>query len=235
MENTITPTNKRIKKLPRKINYYKVSLEEISKLDPILKPKLLMHACCGPCSCFPLTFLCPHFDVTIYFNNSNIYPTEEYERRLEELKKLLECYRTDYGWDVKLIVTPYENEKYMKDLMPYQDLREGGVRCRLCYEKRMSEAYDYAEEHDFDYFCTVMTISRQKDSQIMNSIGKKLEESHKKTRYFYSDFKKMDGLAKAKELRLKYDLYNQQYCGCQISYGGYLKRLEDKEKTDTPL
>ena len=50
-----------------KINYYKVSLEEIKKLDLSHgKPKLLLHACCGPCSCFPLTFLCPYFDVTIY-------------------------------------------------------------------------------------------------------------------------------------------------------------------------
>ena len=194
---------------------------------------ILLHACCGPCSCFPLTFLCPHFDVTIYFNNSNIYPSEEYERRLEELKRLLDAYRVDFGWDVKLVVTPYQNEEYMKDLMQYQDLREGGIRCRLCYEKRMSEAYDYAEERGFDYFCTVMTISRQKNSQIMNEIGKKLEESHSKTKYFYSDFKKMDGLLKAKELRLNYDLYNQQYCGCQISYSGYLKRLEQKEKSGT--
>lgn len=232
MENTTIQRTTKTKKLQRKINYYKVSLEEIEKLNPSIKPKLMLHACCGPCSCFPLTFLCPHYDVTIFFNNSNIYPSEEYERRLNELKKLLDSYRVDYGWDVKIIITPYKNEEYMKDLLPYQDLREGGVRCRLCYEKRMSEAYDYAEEHGFDYFCTVMTISRQKNSQIMNEIGKKLESTHKKTKYFYSDFKKNNGLEKAKALRLHYEMYNQQYCGCEISYRGYLKKLEMQEKTD---
>lgn len=219
----------RIKTPPKKTNYYAVSLKEIEGLKAGVKPKLLLHACCGPCSCFPLTFLCPHFDVTIYFNNSNIYPVEEYTRRLEELKKLLEWYKRDYGYDVNIIIEPYDNPGYMKDLLPYQDLREGGIRCQLCYEKRMRGAYDYAEKNGYDYFTTVMTISRQKDSQIMNGIGKKLEAEHTKCKYFYSDFKKNAGIDKARELRLHYELYNQQYCGCQISYGGYLQKLKNQE------
>ena len=229
MENTTIRKTTRIKTPPKKTNYYLISLEELKNLRTDAKPKLLLHACCGPCSCFPLVFLCPHFDVTIFFNNSNIYPEEEYTRRLEELKKLLGFYKRDYGYEVNLIVRPYNNLEYMKDLLPYKDLREGGTRCQLCYEKRMSEAYDYAEENGFDYFTTVMTISRQKDSQIMNSIGKKLEAKHSKCKYFYSDFKKNAGIDKARELRLHYELYNQQYCGCQISYDGYLEREKLKE------
>jgi hypothetical protein len=58
------------------VNYYQKSLKELEDLPKDKKPKLLLHACCGPCSCFPLTFLCPHFEVTIYFNNSNIYPSK---------------------------------------------------------------------------------------------------------------------------------------------------------------
>ena len=75
---------------PRYCNYYKASLKELTEIDKKgRKPKLLLHVCCGPCSCFPLLFLCPHLDVTIYYYNSNIYTQAEYEKRLGELKKFL--------------------------------------------------------------------------------------------------------------------------------------------------
>ena len=97
----------------------------------------------------------------------------------------------------------------------------------ICYRKRMGEAYDYAEENGFDYFTTVMTISRQKNSLILNSIGKELEAKHSKTKYFYSDFKKDDGIEKGKALRDKYGLYQQLCCGCKYTYEeGERRRLE---------
>ncbi len=206
-----------------KINYQNIAKEELSKIDKNNKPNLLLHACCGPCSAYPLTLLCEYFNVTIYFNNSNIYPSEEYYRRLFELKRFLENFEKDYNHHVNLITTPYDNENYNKILEPLKDEPECGKRCVLCYTKRMKEAYDYAEENKFDYFTTVMTISRQKSSQVLNQIGNKLEKDHKFTKYFYSDFKKENGILKGKALRDKYSLYQQTYCGCYISYN---KRLE---------
>lgn len=209
-------------------NYYLESLKELEALPKDKKPRLLLHACCGPCSCFPLTFLCPHFEVTIYFNNSNIYPQNEYERRLGELKKFLGYFERDYDYHVDLIVTAYDNENYNKDLEPYAALPEGEERCFICYRKRMGEAYDYAEKNGYDYFTTVMTISRQKDSQILNKIGKELEEKHSKTKYFYSDFKKAKGIDVAREMRIHYDLYNQLYCGCKYTYAKGLAKAKEK-------
>ena len=204
--------------MANKINYYKKSLEILRDIQELsVKPKLLLHVCCGPCSMFPLTFLCPHFDVTLYFNNSNIYPTEEYNRRLEELKKWLSYFKRDYGYDVNVIVTPYDNENYNKILEPYKDMPEGQQRCFLCYEKRMDEAFSYADSHGFDYFTTVMTISRQKNSQILNEMGQKIAKKYKNTKYFYSDFKKNRGIDIGRDLRIKYDLYQQTYCGCKFS------------------
>lgn len=211
-----------------KINYYLVSLEELKQIKG--RPSMLLHACCGPCSTFPLLFLCPHFEVTIYYNNSNIYPEEEYKRRLEELKKFLAYFKRDYGYEVKLIVPTYDNDEYNAFLKQFEGEKEGGIRCFSCYEKRMTEAYDYAESNGYEYFSTVMTISRQKNSQKLNEIGKKLEALHPKTKYFYSDFKKNKGQDKAREMRLFYNLYAQQYCGCYLSYNEYLIRKENKEK-----
>jgi len=210
------------------VNYYKKSLEILDSLPKGKKPSLLLHACCGPCSCFPLTFLCPHFKVTIFFNNSNIFPESEYLRRLEELRKFLGFFKRDYGYDVKLLLTPYDNENYNKDLEPFAALPEGQERCFLCYRKRMGEAYDFAEKNGYDFFSTVMTISRQKDSQVLNEIGAELETKHQKTRYFYSDYKKNKGIDIAREMRLHYDLYNQLYCGCKYTYAKGLAKAKEK-------
>lgn len=218
--------------LPKqKVNYYLESLKEIEKIDASKERKsLLMHVCCGPCSCWPLLFLCPHFDLTLYFNNSNIYPEAEFDKRLATLKELLSDIKRDYGYDIKLIVRPYDYANYIKDLEPFAKEPEGFNRCQICYKKRMAEAYDYAEKEGFDYFTTVMTISRQKNSQVMNLIGKELEKSHQKTKYFYSDFKKDNGSLKGKEIREKYNLYNQLYCGCEYSLTNRGLTLEDVNK-----
>ena len=208
---------------------YEISLETISKISEGTKPKLLLHACCGPCSCFPLTFLCQHFNVTIYYGNSNIYPFEEYDRRKKELEVLLQDLKKDEGLEVGLVMPPYDHEEYMKDLRPFALQKEGRTRCFLCYRKRMEEAYDYAESHGFDYFTTVMTISRQKSSHVLNAIGLGLEKQHKHCRYFISDFKKNGGIEKGRQIRLKYGLYNQLYCGCEYSFQAMKKRSNNSK------
>lgn len=214
-----------------KINYYKKSREILVNLqESNEKPRLLLHACCGPCSTFPLKDLTPHFKVTIYFNNSNIYPKEEYLRRLEELKKFLIYFENDYHEHVDLIVTEYDNDKYNVDLEPYKDMPEGNTRCFICYEKRMDEAMNYASENGYDFFTTVMSISRQKNSQVLNQIGEKISRKYPDVSYFYSDFKKNKGIDIAREMRIHYNLYQQLYCGCKYSYEKFL--IKDKEKND---
>jgi predicted adenine nucleotide alpha hydrolase (AANH) superfamily ATPase len=162
------------------------------------------------------------------FNNSNIYPESEYVRRLEELKKFLTYFKRDYGYEVKLVVREYDNEKYNLDLEPYKDQAEGLTRCFICYEKRMDDAYKYADENHFDYFTTVMTISRQKNSQVLNQIGSKLAKKYPNVKYFHSDFKKNKGIDMARDMRIKYDLYQQLYCGCKYTYEKGLKKEEER-------
>lgn len=215
-----------------KINYYNVMADELEKIKKEgRKPKLLMHVCCGPCSTFPLELLDPLFNLTLYFNNSNIYPNDEYYRRLDELKRFLDIFNEDKNEEdqVKVIITPYENEEYNKFLSIRKDDREGQERCFMCYERRMDEAMSYASMNNFDYFTTVMTISRQKNSQKLNEIGKKLSQKYPNVRYLFSDFKKKKGINRKEELTNLYQMYRQQYCGCVYSYNEYLRRLKEKE------
>ena len=207
----------------KKTHYYDLSLEkikEIGKKDD--KPRLLLHGCCAPCSCFPLLFLAPYFEITIYYNNSNIYPFAEYEKRRNELVRYLKLLKDNNNIDIPLIEPPYD-EGYQNKLALLAQEPEGGKRCTFCYTLRMDEAYNYAHNNGFDYFCTVMTISRQKNSDLLNQIGSELQLKYPNTKYFFSDFKKKDGLAKGREIVKETNMYCQVYCGCVYSYEDSLK------------
>ena len=203
------------KDMPR-TNYYLESLKEIEEIKKKYnhKPRLLLHACCVICACWPIEFLHEVFDITILYNNSNIYPSEEYTKRLNELKRFV---KERWNDAIQIIEPTYDNDAYNELLEPRKDDPEGWKRCFLCYETRMDEGFDYANKHQFDYFTTVMTFSRQKDSQKMNEIGKQLQTKYDYTKYFYSDFKKADGQKKANTLAEEYCLYKQNYCGCKYS------------------
>ena len=212
------------------IPYHRWLKKTLAALPKDKKPRLLFHVCCGPCACYPLVFLAPYFDITIYYANSNIYPEAEYQKRLETLKELLSYIKRDHGHDIALVVPPYDNVSYMAKLEPYKDLPEGSERCFTCYRLRMEEAYAYAEEHGYDYFTTVMTVSRQKNSQKLNQIGAELQERYPKTKYLFSDFKKDKGLEIGTEIRKGYGLYNQDYCGCPYSLAEAEIRAQKKPK-----
>ena len=53
------------------------------------RPKLLLHACCAPCSSHCLEVLNERFAVTMFFYNPNIAPEREFSFRLSELERFL--------------------------------------------------------------------------------------------------------------------------------------------------
>ena len=197
-----------------KINYQKEQEKILQKLDKnSQKPTLLLHVCCGPCFTYPYELIKEYFDITIIYNNSNIYPEEEYNRRLNELKK----YLSDIGANnIKVIEFPYDNATYNIDLEPYADQREGMDRCRICFRKRLGQAIEYADEHGFDYVGTVMSISRFKNSQDLNKIGLEFSKG-KRVKWLPADFKKNCGYEKSLDIVRAYKMYFQHYCGCKFS------------------
>ncbi len=201
-----------------KNQYYNFQIEEINKVKDLeSKPTLLLHTCCGPCNTAVIMQLYQYFDVTIYYSNSNIYPIEEYSRRFEELEKFITIFNKEYHQDIKIIEHPYDPDTYDTYIGKYPDDYEGNIRCGICYGLRLRDTFEYANNHGYEYVCTVLTISRQKPSIKINEIANSIAKSYPNIKYFYSDFKKNNGIGLKQELTKKYNLYNQTYCGCKYS------------------
>lgn len=207
---------------------YQIELEKILSLleknIPIEnRPKLLLHACCAPCSSYVLEFLASFFDITILYYNPNIFPDEEYKRRLEELKKFLPEFFPAKENSVKLVEDYYIPQEFydaikIKENPELAKEPEKGERCRRCYEFRLKRAFEFAKKNNFDYFCTTLSISPFKDSEKINQIGKELSEcANGKSKWLFSDFKKKGGFLRSLELSKEFSLYRQQYCGCIFS------------------
>lgn len=208
-----------------KINY-QIQLDNILKQisSSTTKPKLLLHACCAPCSSYVLEYLLNYFDITIYYYNPNIHPKSEYIRRLSELKSFLPNFiQQKNNSPLELIETPYIAEEFFLAVntqieTELQTEKEKGERCRRCYFFRMKKAYEYAFEHNFDWFTTTLSISPFKDATKINEIGKELEKIHAQgPKFLTSDFKKKGGFKRSLELSSEFGLYRQDYCGCVFS------------------
>ena len=195
-----------------KTNYNLLMKEIINNLDGI--PKLLLHSCCGPCSTTVINILSNYFYVDVLYYNPNIEPKEEYLKRKNEQIKFINEFKGKYP--VKLIDADYDNEDFMVDLHPLKDEKEGGARCSICIKKRMEYTATKAKELSYEYFATTLTVSPHKNSELINKIGKYLEEEYN-IKYLYSDFKKEDGYLKSIKYSKDYDLYRQNYCGCRYS------------------
>lgn len=207
MENTNT-----------KINYFDESLKEYKEIKKEYKnktPSLLLHVCCGACSCFPLIFLIKLFNITIFFSNPNIYPKEEYDKRLDALKKYVTKIKEVFNVKIDIIEDTYNYDDFDIFLKPLKDENEGGNRCKICIAKRIEKTFIYAQNHNFDYVTTVMSISRNKDAKYLNELGSNLQKKYQNVKYYVSDFKKFSGQDIGIELSKKYNVYRQNYCGCK--------------------
>ena len=190
------------------------------------RPRLLLHACCAPCSSHTLEFLGQYFDITIYYYNPNIHPKEEYARRLSELKGFLPRFlAANAGTKADLQECDYNPDEFFMAVQAERDNLqkepERGERCRRCYRLRMEKAWEYARQNNFDWFTTTLSISPHKDAQKINEIGRDLEQAAAQTghapKFLYSDFKKKNGYKRSLELSKEYGLYRQDYCGCVYS------------------
>ncbi len=191
---------------------YSIELEKIIKSNGSKKPSLLLHACCAPCSSYVLEYLASHFNITLFFYNPNIYPEDEYKKRLDELKRLVR----EMKLNIKVLEEHYVPDEFFEISKGLENIPEGGERCRKCYRLRLQKTAEAAKADRYDFFCTTLSISPHKNAECINEIGNELSKDYG-TAFLPSDFKKKNGYKRSIELSKKYNLYRQNFCGCIFS------------------
>lgn len=198
-----------------KINYQKELDKVINCLEQQGRvPRLLLHSCCAPCSSYVLEYLSDYFEITVFYYNPNIYPPEEFGKRVEEQKRLIRQLPAKHP--ISFLDGPYEPERFYEMAKGLEQVPEGGERCFKCYRLRLAETAEMARAGKYDYFTTTLSISPLKNAEKLNEIGGALAMDYG-VAYLYSDFKKRNGYKRSTELSKEYGLYRQDYCGCVFS------------------
>ena len=186
------------------------------------KPTLLLHSCCAPCSSSVLERLCQNFDVTVLYYNPNIYPKQEYDRRLQEQKTFLKKI------GIKMIEGEYNETEYLAAISGKEHLPEKSSRCFCCYQFRLAKTAEFAQKLGFDFFTTTLSVSPHKNAEKINEIGQTLETQTSK--FFAANFKKQNGYLRSLELSKIHNFYRQSYCGCKMSLLANKNKLENKNQ-----
>ena len=170
-----------------------------------MSEKLLLHACCGPCSIYPSQLLQEeNVDFTLYFFNPNIHPYKEFKQRLKTIREFAEAEK------IRLIVDKsYPLEDFLQNA-----LNEPEKRCYYCYRVRMQQTARFAFENGYDAISTTLLGSPY---QMHEAIKAACSDAAQKygIRFDYYDFK--SGFFKGAEISKDRGMYRQSYCGCIMS------------------
>jgi len=170
--------------------------------------KVVLHICCGVCAAGAAEVLAIEgHEVLGFFYNPNIHPPEEYQRRLETAQRVAK------ELNFSLEMPAYEPEEWLRQTSSLKDEPEGGKRCQVCYRLRLEKTHDYMVTCGADAFTTTLTISPHKSAQVINKIGQEIGGQ----KFLIRDFKKKDGFKRAVQLAKRWELYQQDYCGCMYS------------------
>lgn len=170
--------------------------------------RLLLHACCAPCSLEPMRLLTEEgFEATICWTNPNIQPADEHDRRLAELRRW--CSDND----IPLIEANEDYAAWERSVAPI-GARDRERRCRACYALRLAEAVRVAEVEGFDHVATTLAVSPYQLFETCNEVLERLTRAHGPTPVI-RDFRPWypEATRRSREL----GMYRQNYCGCRFS------------------
>ena len=183
---------------------------------------ILLHSCCGPCSTAVIQHLTEEgWQVTVFFANANITDPEEYRHRLSEQKRFLDAYNETLPQNrqIGFLEGSYEPDRYLHRVAGLEAEPEGGARCQICFSLRLGEAAETCKKLGLSGFATTLSVSPHKNVQKINAIGTELA-SVIGVDFFSFDFKKKNGYQRSIQLSREYDLYRQNFCGCEFSRRG---------------
>lgn len=176
-----------------------------------IKERLILHVCCAPCATyFSLKELKDNYDLYWYFYNPNLISKEEYDKRLEAVKKACRKY------NISLIVEKYNPEAWREKIKGREEDKERGKRCYICYLDRLEKTAKLAKEKNFKYFATSLVISPYKDEGMIKKIAYR-EAKNNNIKYLDLNWRGNDNFKKSLDLAKKNSWYRQNFCGCYFS------------------
>jgi predicted adenine nucleotide alpha hydrolase (AANH) superfamily ATPase len=190
-------------------------MEKYSKMKievPGGETKILLHACCAPCSTAIVECLLEHkIRPALFYYNPNISPDKEYEKRKAE------CLRHTQMLGLDFIDADYDHEKWLNEVRGLEDEPERGARCLKCFKVRLTATALYANEHNFKVFATTLATSRWKNLEQISEAGAYAAARFPGLTFWAQNWRKGGLSERRNELVRLYDFYNQQYCGCEFS------------------
>lgn len=172
---------------------------------------IILHACCATCSGYPIEILKEMgYNPIVYYFNPNIFPQEEFSKRLNEL----DLYTKKKN--IELIIGEYSQIDWNNFIMGLENEPEKGLRCQKCFEYRLLDTIRQAKKLNVDIFTTTLTVSPHKQSNVIFEQARKLAQKYD-IKFLEIDFKKNDGFFKTMQIAKSENFYRQNYCGCRYS------------------
>ncbi|NQT58918.1 MAG: epoxyqueuosine reductase QueH [Bacteroidetes bacterium] len=169
-------------------------------------PRILLHSCCAPCAAPSSERLIKNGDtVLLFFSNSNIFPHEEYKKRLDNVRKLADHF------NIEVVEDTWDHDAWLESVRGLEHEPERGARCNSCFAFNLKRTKDKADELGLNRFTTTLTLSPHKISAAIFDSGRTLDG------FVEENFKKKNGFRRSLELSDELDLYRQDYCGCEFS------------------
>ncbi len=180
---------------------------------PAAPRRILLHACCGPCSTHCVRELRESgVEPVLFYSNSNIDTEEEFGKRLAALR----AFAAAEG--IEVLVDAYDPASWERAVAGFEAEPEGGARCDRCFRHNLARAVAKAAELGFEAFSTTLTVSPHKSSPRVFAAGRAAAAERPGGPAFEErDFKKRDGFLDSVRLAKAYGLYRQDYCGCRFS------------------
>lgn len=174
--------------------------------------RVLLHACCAPCSgAIVETLLRQGIRPVIFFSDSNIFPEAEYAKRLSECKRYAEA------CGVELVEDEYDHALWRSEVRGMEQLPEHGERCSVCFRYRLSRAAKYAHLHGFRVLATTLASSRWKNLAQVDAAGEYACSQFSDVTWWSQNWRKGGLQERRGEIIKEQNFYNQLYCGCEFS------------------
>ena len=172
----------------------------------------MLHICCAPDATVPWTelSLIKNLNIIGYFFGSNIHPSEEYDKRENAVKMLMDSVK---GQCIFPVPSPDSWHESVRELA---NESEGGKRCALCFRLQLDSTARAAVDSGCSHICTTLTISPHKDVALINCIGNEIAGYYGLV-WVERVWRKNNGFLNSVRMSKALGLYRQNYCGCKYS------------------